>query len=139
MLAVNRYDQTYIDGCRARIDAQVAAYRDMAMAARGPKLGAAIEALEPRFFNALVLQLDYSFVHRTRNMEGKDGNAMNEVRVVCNSLLHGDGTLLADKTVKLDPATSVLGLAPGDPIALDEGDFARLCDAFFERLEASYG
>ncbi len=139
MLAVNHYDKTYIDGCRARIEAQVATYRDVVKAASGPKLGAAIEALEPRFFNALVLQLDYSFVHRTRNMEGKDGNPMNEVRVLCNSLLNGDGVVVADKAVKLDPGTSVLGLAAGDPIALNEHDFVRLCDAFFERLEAVYG
>jgi hypothetical protein len=108
-------------------------------AGTGPKPGAAIEAFEPRFFNALVLQLDYSFVHRTRNLEGKDGNAMNEVRVLCSSLLNGDGTLVADTTVKLDPATSVLGLAAGDPIALNEDDFVRLCDAFFERLGTVYG
>ncbi|MGZ5317213.1 MAG: hypothetical protein ACXWZD_02205 [Actinomycetota bacterium] len=139
MLAVNHYDKAYIDGCRARIDAKVAAFRDVVKAGSGPKLGAAIEAFEPRFFNALVLQLDYSFVHRTRNLEGKDGNAMNEVRVLCSSLLNGDGVLVADKTIKLTPATSVLGLAAGDPIELREEDFVRLCDAFFARLEASYG
>jgi len=75
MLAANHYDTAYIDGCRARIDAQVAAFRDVVGAASGPELGAAVEAFEPRFFNALVLQLDYSFVHRTRKIEGKDGNA----------------------------------------------------------------
>ena len=64
---------------------------------------------------------------------------MNEVRVLCSSLLNGDGVLVADKTIKLAPATSVLGLAAGDPIALREDDFVRLCDAFFAGLEASYG
>jgi hypothetical protein len=139
MLAANHYDKAYIDGCRARIDAQVAAFRDVVEAGSGPELGAAVEAFEPRLFNVLVLQLDYSFVHRTRKMEGKDGNPLNEVRVVCNSLLNGDGVLVADPTIRLDPATSVLGLEVGGPIALRDDDFARLCDAFFARLEATFG
>ena len=54
---------------------------------RTPRAGrAAVDAFVPRFFNGLVLQLDYSFVHRTRNLEGKDGNPLNEVRVLCSSL-----------------------------------------------------
>ena len=87
----------------------------------------------------MVMVLDDYFLHRSRNMELKDGNPLNEVRVLCNSLLNGDGVVVADKAVKLDPGTSVLGLAAGDPIALNEHDFVRLCDAFFERLEAVYG
>jgi hypothetical protein len=51
----------------------------------------------------------------------------------------GDGVLVADPTIRLDPATSILGLEAGSPIALGEDDFVRLCSAFFSRLEATYG
>jgi len=47
--------------------------------------GAAIESassLESVFFNDLVLVLKTSFVHGQRGMEDKDGNPLNEVRVL---------------------------------------------------------
>jgi hypothetical protein len=144
MLAANTYDRAYIDGCRARIDAQVSAYRAVAAVSgeRGDtaaaKLGRAIDSFEPAFFNGLVLQLDYSFVHRTRALEGKDGNPLNEVRVVCASLLTNDGVMAADKTIKMDPETSVLGYEVGDAIAVGEADFERLSRAFFAELEEKY-
>jgi hypothetical protein len=40
-----------------------------------------------------VLLLDYMFERRLRAIEGKDGNAVNEVSVLCNSLLLNDGKL----------------------------------------------
>lgn len=90
------------------------------------------------FFNNLVLVLDNLFVHRTRALEGKDGNPMNEVRVVCNSLLNNGGKLLTDKSIKLNPAKSVLGLQAGDAINLTEADFVRLSEAFFTAVETVF-
>jgi hypothetical protein len=49
-----------------------------------------------------------------RNKEGKDGNPVNEVRVLSESLVQGDGTLTVPKSIKLDPESSVLHHAPGD-------------------------
>ena len=39
----------------------------------------------------MVLQLEYMFVHRLSGLEGKDGNPLTEVRVLCNSLLFNGG------------------------------------------------
>ena len=50
-----------------------------------------------RFFNDQVLLLDHMFVHRLTGIEGKDGNPLNEVRVLCNSILLNQGKLQVDK------------------------------------------
>lgn len=134
MLSMNAYPQATLDACRARLDAQVAAYRDVvADADRG-----AVATFEPAFFNGLVVQLEHTFVHRMRGMEKKDGNPLNEVRLLAQGLVDGDGTLPEEKGIRLKPETSVLGLGAGDPILLSEDDFARLLDAFLADLEAKY-
>ena len=144
MLGVSSYPQDYVDHCRDSVRAQVAAYVDLAAAARGAAAGdaagveGAIAAFEPRFFHNLILVLDACFVHRLRKTEGKDGNPLNEVRVLCTSLLANDGVLAKDSQIKLKPETSVLGLAPGDEIRLTQDDFVRLADAFFAELEARF-
>jgi hypothetical protein len=61
----------------------------------------------------MVLILDTYFTHRSRTTEGKDGNPLNEVRVLCNSILENKRVLRADKSIKLKPETSVLKLPPG--------------------------
>ena len=141
MLSVNHYDQTFVDDCRARVDTQVSAYRELIAAARdagGPRVEAAITTFEPLFFNNMVLVLDDSFLHRSRIMEGKDGNPLNEVRILCTSLLNNGGVMAADKQIKMDPDTSVLKYAVGDEIALSEADFVRLAKGFFAEIEQKY-
>ena len=140
MLAVKTYAQEYIDGCRSSMEAQLAAYTDLVTAAGSTKAStrAAVEAFEPHFFNNLTLVLDASFVHRTRALEGKDGNPLNEVRMLCSSLLTNDGVLAADKTIKYSPETSVLQLRVGDEIRLDEKQFRLLFEVFFAELERRF-
>lgn len=48
---------------------------------------------EVRFFNDQVLLLDLRFVHRLTGIEANDGNLLNEVRVLCNSILLHQGKL----------------------------------------------
>jgi hypothetical protein len=129
MLAVTSYPQEFVDQTRARLAAQVAAYND---AARNSL------ALEAAFFNNLVIVLDRCFVHRVRNAEGKDGNPLNEARVICNSLIENGGVMAADKTIKLEPDQSLLGYAPGDEIKLDAAAFQRLADGFLAEIERRY-
>jgi hypothetical protein len=135
MLGVSTYRLDYIDACRAAVDAQLAAYADLTTAAGD---AAAVAAFEPRFLNHMVLALDFYFCHRLRGKEGKDGNALNEVRVLGNSIMHDGAVLTADTTIKLKAATSVVGLEYGDPIRLTADDFARLAAAFFTELERRF-
>lgn len=113
MLCVTTYTKDYVSSCSSKIEAQLAAYRGLVEAARenaGDKSESSAPAatFESLFFNNLVLVLDRFFVHRARGLEGKDGNPLNEVRLLCDSILQKDGVMTADKTIKYDPAKSVL-------------------------------
>ena len=141
MLAVTTYPQDYIDECRSRMEAQLAAYEKLASSARKDGASAfrsAAGSFEPLFFNNLILVLDAYFVHRTRAIEGKDGNPLNEVRMLCNSILRDHGVLSADKTIKYKPETSVLRLQVGDEIRLDGAQFRLLLDAFFGEVQHKF-
>ena len=90
MLGMKTYPKPYIAACRARVDADLSAYRKHSGKT-------ASRDFEARFFNNEVLLLDYMFVHRLTGVEGKDGNPLNEVRVLCNSLLLNGGKLQVEK------------------------------------------
>jgi hypothetical protein len=128
MLAVAKYSPDHINRCRRRIDADASAF------SKSRASGAA----EVAFYNNMVLSLDHYFLHRVRKSEGKDGNPLNEVRVLCDSLTDNDGALLADKTTRLNPEESILGLEVGDRIGLTEDDFRRLAEAFLAEIESRY-
>lgn len=142
MLSMSTYPQDYIDSCRRLVDSQLASYR--ALVATGEPggdragLDAAVADFEPRLLNSMVLVLDQLFVHRARGKEGKDGNPLNEVRVLCRSILENDGVMVADKSINLRPATSVLKHAVGDRIGLTPSDFALLSEAYFAEIERRF-
>ena len=128
MLAVSNYSQEHVDRTRRRIEADTAAFAAAGAFADG----------EAAFFNNMVLALDRYFLHRVRKQEGKDGNPLNEVRVLCDSLVENDGVFADDSTIKLKPEETVLGLEPGDEIRLTEDDFRSLADGFLAEIEARY-
>jgi hypothetical protein len=129
MLCMTTYPQEYVDSCRSRVEAAAAAF---------PQLNVDSE-LESTWFNNLVIVLEACFVHRARAQELKDGNPVNEVRLLAASLLTNGGRLLADKQIRLDPDRSVLGLHVGDEIALTASDFDRLAKAYFAEIEVRFG
>ena len=90
MLAMKTYNPDYIDACRTRVHADLRAYRNQVGKASSKEF-------EAHFFNDQALFLDYMFVHRLRGIEGKDGNPLNEVRVLCDSILLNQGKLQIDK------------------------------------------
>ena len=142
MLGMKTYDRDYIKSCRATIDANVKAY-DSAIGKNRSD-----ENFEERFFTSQVLLLDYMFVHRLSGIEGKDGNPLNEVRVLCNSILLNGGKLQIDKLpgwpnsavsgLKLPSDRSVLGYKPGQMVKMKRNDFLRLAAAFFAEIEKKY-
>src|SRR4051812_40907354 len=126
MLGMKTYTREYIKSCRALIASHVEAYDRR-------QGSAADKAVEASFFNAQVLLLDYMFVHRLSGLEGKDGNPLNEVRVLCNSILLNGGKLQVEKLagwpnsdvsgLTLPSDQSILALKPGQRINLTRSDF----------------
>jgi hypothetical protein len=142
MLAMNQYPKDYIAGCRARVDAQVAAFHALSGAtrrAKSPGPAKALEAAESAFYNNMVIVLEGYFVHRTRGMEGRDGNPLNEVRILAHSMMDNGDRTIGDSNIRMNPARTVLKHAVGDPIALSEADFRLLSAAFFAEIEKKYG
>jgi len=141
---MKNYTQDYIDACRPRIPTALAAYRCLDEAnsksdvARDGRRNCASETFETTFFNNMVLLLDYLFVHRLRMVDGKDGNPLNEVRILCNSMLHNNSILTEDTQIKLSPTRSVLKCQFGEAIKLNEADFLLLYKAFFAEIESKY-
>jgi hypothetical protein len=135
MLGVSHYSQNYIDDCRAMMRDQLSSYGAIARVA---KPGPALVRLEQQFMNHLILALDRYFVHRLRGKELKDGNPLNEVRMLCTSLLERGGVFTADATIKYSADKSVLKLKTGDRIVLTVGQFEKLAEAFFADIEAKF-
>ena len=119
MLGMKSYERNYVDACRAKIDADVRAFK---------KSGS--KELETTFFNNLVLKLEYMFVHRLTGIEGKDGNPqIDKLPGWPNS---------AGSGIQLPPDKSVLKLKPAEEIKVSEADFVRLAKAFFAEIEKKY-
>ena len=139
MLGRKDYTRKEVDDARSAIDRQLAAYTLLARAgAADGKVGTALANFEPQFFNHLTLALDRYFVHRIRNVSGRDANPLNEVEVICESLMVNDGVLVASTVLKMNPEQTVLKLQPGDRINITADQFARLSSAFFDDLERKF-
>jgi len=136
MPAQGTYDAEYVADSRGQVEAEIAAFDNARTDADSDDH--ALDDLEITYFAALVLALEMRFVHRKRNKEGTNGNALNEVRVLAQSLMTNGGRLLEDPRTPLDPVRSVLGLRPGDDVVVRYDDFVRLSRAFFDELEARY-
>ncbi|WP_332688914.1 hypothetical protein [Devosia sp.] len=135
MLAVTSYPEVYVQLTAARIEEQLAAYAALADAAKGnAKVEAALAAFAPGYFNTMLLALDHHFMHRMRGAEGKDGNPLNEVRMLGDAIMENGGVLKANSTVRYDPAKSVTGISLGQEIALDAATFEKLAAAYVAEI-----
>jgi hypothetical protein len=142
MLGRKDYTREELDNARATMERQLAAYRALASAVSGAKDGgkaeAALDHFDTSFFVNMVLALDRPFVHRLRVSTGKDGNALNEVELLVDSLINNGGVLRGNNVIKFVPDESVLKLQIGDRIRLSGDDFERLAAAFFAELERRF-
>ena len=133
MLGRATYSLDFIMACRKRAEKQLKLYDALAK-----KAGKEADAFAPEFFNTMVLALDHYFMHRLRGKEGKDGNPLNEVRMLAASLLENDGVMAKDSTIKYDPAKSLTGIAVGKKIVITREQFEALADGFFDEIAAKF-
>lgn len=135
MLSVTSYSEVYVQLTAAKVEAQLAAFSDLLAATKGnAKAEAALAAFAPGYFNAMLLALDHHFMHRMRGAEGKDGNPLNEVRMLVDSIMENDGVLKANSTIKYNPAKSVTGISVGQTITLDAETFEKLAGAYVAEI-----
>lgn len=142
MLGRNSYTQDELDHARTAVDQQLAAYRTLVKTIDGatsdPKVASALAAFEPLFLNSMTLALDRFFVHRVRAVSGKDGNPLNEVELMTDSLLNDNGVLRGNNVIKLIPEQSVVKLQIGERILLSADKFERLSNAFLAEIESRF-
>ena len=140
MLGRKTYEKGELDHARTAIQQQTAAHRKLAaaLATGGGPAASALEEFDRQFFNNLTLVLDRYFVHRIRPVAGKDGNPLNEVELICESLMSNSGIFRGNNVIKYVPAQSVVKLEVGDRIELTADDFDRLSAAFFGELERRF-
>ena len=135
MLGRNDYTKEELDRGKAAVKQQLAGYRSLVKAGTG---GAKLAAFETLYFNNMTIVLDRYFVHRVRMAAGKDGNPINEVEMLADSLMNNGGILRESSVIKLVPEQSVLKLNFGDRIAITADGFDRLSAAFLVELERKF-
>lgn len=141
MLGRKDYRPDELASAQKAVKQELAAYKKLVKAveaASDPQAAAALEALEPQLFNNLTLALDRYFVHRLRSTTGKDGNPLNELELVSESLMNNNGVLRGNNVIKYVPEDSVLKLDVGDEIKLSAAQFERLAKACFADLETKF-
>ncbi len=143
MLSQTKYTAEYIQTCRAKIDADIERYNYLVATARSEHstnetLDAAIATFEPVFFNNLLLVLDGYFVHRGKDIQEAAGGSLEEVRSMCQSIMHNSNKMSKDNAINTGAAASVLNYSSGSEIKLNETDFIKLANAFFNEIEGKY-
>ncbi|WP_062519049.1 hypothetical protein [Demequina silvatica] len=133
---VTEYSGDYIDSCRWRIEAEVAAFDLLRSQAPGDgSMDSAIQDIEDEYFVAVASQLEGMFADRSRDAEGEEPGPLQEMRAVVESLNGNGGRFDPPEGAGLDADTTVLELDAGDPIRLDRESFQDLADAFFDAIE----
>jgi hypothetical protein len=141
MDADHRSPAARVQACRTELAAQVQAYRDLVGAASKAsgmsltRIDAALAALEPAFFNNLLIALDARFANRPDGVDGRQGDALDEVRLLCAALMANGGVLAAQPGVAYEPSLAVLRVDIGERVALNADDFEAIAAAFLDTIE----
>ena len=142
MLGRKDYTREELEHARGAVNQQLAAYRKLVEALDGagddPNIATALGTFEPLLFEHMTLVLDRYFVHRLRSVTGKDGNPLNEVELLADSLMNNGGELRGNNVIRYKRDESVLKLDVGQPIRVDATEFERLSQAFFDDLETKF-
>ncbi|MET0784791.1 hypothetical protein [Orlajensenia leifsoniae] len=138
MLGRKEYTYDELEHARSEVVGQLAAYEVLAGTLDDPAGLAALEVFSPGFFTTMLLALDRPFVHRLHLVTGTDGNALNEVEMLVDSIINHGGVLQPSTELTLDPETSVTRIAFGEEIHLTVDQFERLAAAFFVEIEKKF-
>lgn len=128
MQSVKTYSSEYIDQCKKQFNADLDKFDALSL----PK------ATEHVVAKYLLFGLELMFVHRLRGQEGKDGNPLNEVRILCDSLFNNKGVLLVDSGIQYKEEKTVLGVPLGGEIMLTFAHVKTLSDAYFCEIEKRF-
>jgi hypothetical protein len=82
----------------------------------------------------MLLALDHHFMHRMRGAEGKDGNPLNEMRMLSDPIMEHDGVLKENRTIKYKADRAVARIAVGQEITLDAEAFEKLAKAYLAEI-----
>ncbi len=123
------YTSDEVESCRDNCDALLAAWgaNDIEDS-----------TLESLVFGQAVVVLHTWFGHRRRELEGGDGNPMNEVRVIADSIVDNDAVLRVEGPITWVPERTVLRLDVGDDVQITANGFERLTAAYLAAIEATY-
>ena len=136
MLGRKDYTQQEFDSAKTAVADQLSSFRKVANLVG--KTSSALDEFEGLYFNNMVVVLDRYFVHRTRPITGKDGNPLNEVELIADSLINNGGVFRGNNVIKYVPESSVVKLRAGDAIRLKAADFELLSAAFFDDLKRKF-
>jgi len=125
----NSYTSDEIESCRDNCDSLLAAW------ATNDVDDTTLESL---VFGQAVVVLHTWFGHRDRGLEGDDGNPMNEVRVIADSIVDNDAVLRVESPITWVAERTVLRLAVGDDVAVTADGFERLTAAYLSAIESTY-
>jgi hypothetical protein len=123
------YTSDEVESCRDNCDALIAAWGANEVDD---------STLESLVFGQAVVVLHTWFGHRRRELEGGDGNPMNEVRVIADSIVDNDAVLRVEGPITWVPERTVLRLAVGDDVQITANGFERLTAAYLAAIESTY-
>lgn len=148
MHSIKSYSRQYVDDCCLKIEYQIAVFKKFITESVNQKSAAGtppdsrflrtLQSFETIFFNNMIVVLDSCFHQRNRKQEGRDGNPLNEIRLLAISLLYHKERMWFDKNLGLNPATSILKYPEGALIRVRENDFLTICRAFVAEIRCKF-
>ena len=136
MLGRKDYTQQEFDNAKTAVADQLSSFKKVAKLVGNSS--PTLDDFENLYFNNMVVVLDRYFVHRIRPVTGKDGNPLNEVELIADSLMNNGGVFRGNNVIKYVPDSSVVKLRAGDAIRLTAADFELLSAAFFDELKRKF-
>ena len=129
MTGRNRHSREELEACRDNVDALLAAWQSNEVD------DATLESL---VFGQAVIALDAWFGHRPSDVQGRDVDALVEVRVLADSIIGNGGTLRVRDSTPWASERTVLGLEVGDDVVVTADGYERLAAAYFAALERAF-